>query len=294
MKAPFRLVVVCGDGSRVLRLSVPRGIAYGVLGLQAVVGTAMVGLSGDYAVLKRESNQMGAIRREAEDQRAFLASLYPRLAAMRDDVMDWKALHAKMWKAFGPAAGAEPEGTGIGGASTEAEPPPAGVTLHPSENLDLVETGVAEEGRRLRELARAASRTGKLVSALPLRWPVRGRVNSSYGRRRSPWSGRAERHDGIDIASPPGTPVKSPAAGTVVAASAHGNFGKHVTIDHGNGVRSRYGHLRQVDVSAGQRVEKGQVIGLVGNTGRSTGPHLHYELQVNGKPVDPRGFLPGQ
>jgi murein DD-endopeptidase MepM/ murein hydrolase activator NlpD len=288
MKPPFRLVVICGDGSRVLRLSVPRGIAFGVLGLQAVVGTAMVGLSGDYVSLKRESSQVAALRREAEDQRAFLAALQPRLAALRDDVMDWKALHAKMWKAFGPVAGLERKVTGIGGA---ADPPAADEKLGPSEDLDVVTTGVADEGRRLRELARAVSRTSKIVSALPLRWPVRGPVNSGYGRRRSPWSGRAEQHDGIDIGSPPGTPVKAPAPGTVVAASTRGGFGKHVTIEHGNGVRSLYGHLRQVTVSPGQRVEKGQVIGLVGSTGRSTGPHLHYELMVEGKPVDPRGFL---
>jgi murein DD-endopeptidase MepM/ murein hydrolase activator NlpD len=291
MKPPFNLVVVYGDGSRVLRLCIPRGIAYAVIGLQAIVGTAMVGLSGDYAVLKRESGRVAELRQRAADQGAFLESLRPRLAAMRADVAKWKALHDKMWKAFGPVAGLDQKEAGIGGAPLDAGSPSAGEKRLPAGDMDLVETGVAAEGRRLRELARAASRTGKIVSSLPLRWPLRGRVNSGYGRRRSPWSGRAEQHNGIDIGSSPGTPVTAPAAGTVVAASAHGGFGKHVTLDHGNGVRSLYGHLRQVTVSPGQRVEKGQVIGLVGSTGRSTGPHLHYELMVEGKPVDPQGFL---
>src|SRR5438093_1420683 len=127
--------------------------------------------------------------------------------------------------------------------------------------------------------------------ALPLRWPVRGPVKSEYGLRHSPWNGAWERHPGIDIGSPPGTPVTSPAPGRVVAASSQGGYGKHVTLAHGNGVKSRYAHLKQLDVKLGQRIEKGQVIGLVGSTGRSTGPHLHYEVLVEGKRVDPRGFL---
>jgi murein DD-endopeptidase MepM/ murein hydrolase activator NlpD len=85
--------------------------------------------------------------------------------------------------------------------------------------------------------------------------------------------------------------VTSPAAGTVVATGAGGDYGRYAQLDHANGVASLYGHLRRVDVKRGDRVEKGQVIGLVGSTGRSTGPHLHYEIRVDGKAVDPRRFL---
>ena len=129
------------------------------------------------------------------------------------------------------------------------------------------------------------------MTALPLRWPVRGPVRSEFGMRQSPLSGEPEDHKGIDIGSPPGTPVQSPAAGTVVAASSGGGYGRHVTVDHGYRVKSRYGHLEKLDVKVGQHVEKGDVIGLVGSTGRSTGPHLHYEVLVEGKQVNPRRFL---
>jgi murein DD-endopeptidase MepM/ murein hydrolase activator NlpD len=95
----------------------------------------------------------------------------------------------------------------------------------------------------------------------------------------------------MDISSPTGTPVRSPAAGVVVEASSTEDYGRHAMLDHGNGVRSLYGHLKKLDVKVGQKVEKGEVIGLVGSTGRSTGPHLHYEVRVEGKPVDPRAFL---
>src|SRR5207249_4670241 len=145
----------------------------------------------------------------------------------------------------------------------------------------------SETGTRWQSCAGA----GRIVHALPLRWPVHGPVKSGYGLRRSPWSGAPEHHEGIDIGSPPGTPVEAPAAGSVVEASSQGDFGKHVMLDHGNGVRSLYGHLKRVDVKVGQRVAKGQVIGPVGSTGRSTGPHLHYEVLMAGKPVDPSRFL---
>jgi murein DD-endopeptidase MepM/ murein hydrolase activator NlpD len=161
----------------------------------------------------------------------------------------------------------------------------------PWAELDLLARTVGEEGPRVRTLEQSVRRAGDLIQALPLRWPVRGAIKSSYGLRQSPWTGKPEQHDGIDIGSSPGTPIESPAPGKVVKAGSGPDFGRHVVIDHGNGVRSLYGHMKQVDVKAGQTVEKGQVIGLVGSSGKSTGPHLHYEVLVNGKAVDPRSFL---
>jgi len=284
MKPPFSLLVVYGDGSRVLRVYLPRWIVYGTLGSFAALAGAS--LSGGYVLHLGQGDQMAALRRRVDDQRALIDSFHTRVTAVRGEIMAWKALHARMWAALGPDAGAE-----VRGAAADAVAPVAGVEPTPREDLDLLATAVAQEGPRLRELARATTRTGRIVHALPLRWPVRGPVKSGYGPRRSPWNGAREVHEGIDIGSPPGTPIESPAAGTVVEASSQGGLGKHVTLDHGNGVRSRYGHLKKLDVKVGQRVAKGQVIGLVGSTGRSTGPHLHYEVVVAGKPVDPGPFL---
>ena len=284
MKPPFSLLVIHGDGSRVSRVYLPRWILYGTLGSLAAIVVAS--FSGEYLLGRRDGDQVAALRRRVDDQRALIDSFHTRVAAVRGEITAWRALHAKMWDALGPEAGA-----GAGGAAPEAVAAAAGVEPPPREELDLLATSVAQEGPRLRELTRAISRTGKIVHALPLRWPVRGPVKSGYGMRRSPWNGAREHHDGIDIGSPPGTPVESPAPGTVVEASSQGGLGKHVTLDHGNGVRSRYGHLKKLDVKVGQRVAKGQVIGLVGSTGRSTGPHLHYEVVVAGKPVDPGPFL---
>ena len=291
MKPAFSIVLVNGGGSRVLRFCVPRWITYGTLGSVAAVVAAAVGVTGYYAFLRQEDGQMVALRRRVDDQRELIDSFQTQVTAVRSEIMEWKALHSQMWEALGPETGPEQTPTGVGGGTPDAEAPTASVEPRLGGELELLATTVAEEGPRLRELERVISRTGRLMSALPLRWPVRGPVKSEYGLRHSPWNGAWERHPGIDIGSPPGTPVTSPAPGRVVAASSQGGYGKHVTLAHGNGVKSRYAHLKQLDVKLGQRIEKGQVIGLVGSTGRSTGPHLHYEVLVEGKRVDPRGFL---
>jgi murein DD-endopeptidase MepM/ murein hydrolase activator NlpD len=121
----------------------------------------------------------------------------------------------------------------------------------------------------------------------PLSLPVDGRITSHFGLRADPLGKGERRHAGIDIAAPVGTPVKAMAAGTVVFSGSAGGYGNLVAIDHGNGVTTRYAHNRALLVSVGQRVTLGQEIAQVGSTGRSTGPHLHFEVLRDGQAVDP-------
>jgi murein DD-endopeptidase MepM/ murein hydrolase activator NlpD len=128
----------------------------------------------------------------------------------------------------------------------------------------------------------------------PSIWPVFGRLESGVGGRRNPFSGRGfEYHEGQDIDATYGTPVQVSAGGRVTIAGWQRGYGKVVYVDHGNGLSTRYGHLSEIDVAIGQSVTQGQTIGLVGSTGRSTGPHLHYEVRINNQPVDPKPYLPG-
>jgi len=136
----------------------------------------------------------------------------------------------------------------------------------------------------------ALGRRGPLVSA-PVLWPVHGRLTSGFGRRRSPWTGRPDFHAGVDIAARPGTRIRAPGAGTVVFAGERGALGRAVILDHGGGIRTVFGHASRLFVRPGQRVRRGQPIAAVGSSGRSTGPHLHYTVLVNGEPIDPRRFL---
>ena len=125
----------------------------------------------------------------------------------------------------------------------------------------------------------------------PSIWPTGGTVTSGFGWRISPWGEGSEFHQGIDIANSLGTPIVATADGKVVQSGWSGGYGNLVQIDHGNGIATMYGHNSQLVVSDGQQVRKGQIIAYLGSTGRSTGPHVHYEIRVNGKSIDPVGFL---
>jgi len=129
--------------------------------------------------------------------------------------------------------------------------------------------------------------------AVPLRKPVIGEVDMSspFGMRMDPFNGRPAIHTGIDLRGEVGEPVRATAAGRVSLAGREGGYGNMVEIDHGNGLATRYGHLSEIDVKVGQMVRIGETIGHIGSTGRSTGPHLHYETRVNGEAVDPQKFL---
>lgn len=128
---------------------------------------------------------------------------------------------------------------------------------------------------------------------LPTMWAHLGKINNEFGFRRNPFGGRTyEFHAGMDIDGERGDLVVAPANGTVVSAGYKGGYGNMVEIDHGMGLTTRYGHLSKIETEAGSVVMRGQLIGQVGSTGRSTGPHLHYELLLNDRAINPRHFLP--
>ncbi|MFN7729850.1 MAG: M23 family metallopeptidase [Bdellovibrio sp.] len=141
------------------------------------------------------------------------------------------------------------------------------------------------------DLWESLSERQSLLTSTPNIRPARGWFTSRFGYRVSPFTGRAALHAGLDIAAAPGSPIYAPADGIVTYAGYDESYGKMVTIDHGYGVTTRYGHCAQVYVQVGQKVARYDVIASVGNTGRSTGPHLHYEVRVNGVPRNPALYI---
>lgn len=143
-------------------------------------------------------------------------------------------------------------------------------------------------------LSRAqVDKLNRTLAMVPYRKPVVGEIelSSGFGVRNDPFVGRPAMHTGLDFRASTGDPVRATADGRVVNAGWSGGYGRMVEIDHGNGLATRYGHMSQIDVKVGQVVKIGEVIGEVGSTGRSTGPHLHYETRINGEAVDPQRFL---
>ncbi len=141
------------------------------------------------------------------------------------------------------------------------------------------------------ELWQSLAEQQSLISATPSIRPARGWYTSKFGYRISPFTGRPMMHQGLDIAASPGAPIYAPADGVVSFAGYDAGYGKLVSIDHGYGVVTRYGHTSQIFVEVGQKIHRHDVVAAVGTTGRSTGPHLHYEVRVNNVPVDPQNYV---
>ncbi len=156
------------------------------------------------------------------------------------------------------------------------------------KQLRLVST-VQEEG--FESLMKHLVDQGNLLAHTPAIRPTRGIVTSRFGSRTSPFTGRSEFHEGLDIANRNGTPVVAPADGVVTFAASKGFWGNMMLVNHGHGMVTRYAHLSKFLKKSGDRVKRGDIIGEIGTTGRSTGPHLHYEVHLNGIPINPERYI---
>jgi murein DD-endopeptidase MepM/ murein hydrolase activator NlpD len=160
-----------------------------------------------------------------------------------------------------------------------------------SARLDWVGAAAKEAIAKAEKLSVLLEGQQSLLAATPSRRPSKGYVTSVYGMRIDPFTGLAQLHTGIDFSASLGAPANATADGVVTFSGTHGAHGKMVEVDHGNGIETRYGHLSKMLVKVGATVKRGETIGEIGNTGRSTGPHLHYEILLNGIPQDPRRFM---
>ena len=288
-RSQFSLLIVRGDGERVLRLTFPRrGAVLAGVALTLVVAVTGV-LFGDWMKLRELTREAVTFQDQIHQQRATIKSFHRRVAELQQEMSGWSELHAKIWEPLGPDPSPRGRDRGIGGGTTSSDGMPP--RLSPLEELDRLGKSVKEQTDNLRALEKLMSRAGRVLASLPTRWPVRGAVNSEFGHRPSPWTSDREFHSGLDIRAQRNTPVYAPAAGTVIHAGPAQDYGIAIVVDHGQAIRTLYGHLSKVNVRDGQRVERGALIGHTGNTGRSSGPHLHYEILVKGQAVNPRAYL---
>ncbi|MCB2225189.1 MAG: M23 family metallopeptidase [Desulfarculaceae bacterium] len=158
-------------------------------------------------------------------------------------------------------------------------------------DLDRLSAASEAERQMQQHLAAFLHERRSILAATPSIWPVRGWVTSGYGRRISPFSKTSQFHAGLDISTRRGTPIVAPAPGVVTFAGREGGFGRMLAINHGHGIVTRYAHLNKIKVKAGQKVARGDAIATVGSTGRSTGPHLHYEVLLSGVPTNPMYYI---
>lgn len=177
-----------------------------------------------------------------------------------------------------------------GGGDFRREQTPAQIAAV-AESLNSIEMQLDTYRENLEEMVSSLEERQAYLEAKPSIWPARGRITSRYGYRRSPFSGKREFHQGVDVAAPRGTPVVATGAGVVTFAGWRSGYGRTVMINHGYGYKTFYAHNDSIKVKVGQQVSKGQVIAYMGSTGRSTGSHVHYEVHVNGKPTNPANYM---
>jgi murein DD-endopeptidase MepM/ murein hydrolase activator NlpD len=167
-------------------------------------------------------------------------------------------------------------------------------TISPSldpRSLDQATTALSDLESRSKHLETFFADQRVLLASTPSIWPVRGYLSANFGNRIDPFTGQRDFHMGIDVSTPSGTKIVAPADGVIVSCGTKGGYGNTTIIDHGFGLVTRYGHMDHFNVRPGQRVHRGDVIGFVGNTGRSTAPHLHYEVWVRDQAQNPISFI---
>jgi len=212
------------------------------------------------------------LRAENERQRQELNSLSNRVEAVEDTS-----------RKLAEKSGVVNEAPTVPGSGGPALPLDA-------EGLTVLESKMNQLERTIKAFENVFRERGYTPSV----WPVVGNLESGFGARRNPFGGSSyEFHSGQDIDAQTGDPVVAAATGQVTFVGWQNGYGQLIVIDHGGGLTSRYGHLSHIDVAQGQTIERGQFIGRVGSTGRSTGPHLHYEIRINDEPVNPLQYLSG-
>jgi murein DD-endopeptidase MepM/ murein hydrolase activator NlpD len=259
-------------------LLVPLGLGLAAIG---AVQTEMISLRGLNATLGLENESYRAATGELAEQ---ISSLRTAL----DDIGEKADLDPATRKAIDrlPAVvRSRAMGGGTPGAFADRSTP------FPERTLGLLRDLLDVLENRLAVVRTSVESQHALANATPSIWPVAGWLSSAFGARRDPFNGSADFHPGLDISANRGTPVFATAAGRVESASYHGNYGNSILIDHGFGISTRFGHLSGFAVRPGQHIRRGDVIGYVGSTGRATSAHLHYEVLLNGRAVNPMPLL---
>ncbi|HVN92215.1 MAG TPA: M23 family metallopeptidase [Terracidiphilus sp.] len=300
----YILFVARDEDGQLRKIPLPLKYVYGFVAAAVVGAFTIVGLAGSYTrmVLKTESfNQVRA-------DRETLRQNYQRMAAIAHNrgvqVASLGALANEVSALYGLRQNRLQQAAEAKSAETKAASAPVAATPSDDANPQQVANTI-DEFYALRSEAMSGAVSRALESGLtanftgdwteladaPSMWPVEGRVASSFGQRQDPINGEGAFHTGVDIDAPYGTPVRAAADGEVTGAQMGAGYGRAVVLDHGHDVMTLYGHLSAIAVVPGQHVTRGQVIGYIGESGRATGPHLHYEVRLHDVPVNPYKYL---
>lgn len=290
----YTFLVFPGTHGKLRKLKLPYYVIHVLLALSLVGVMTVVVLANTYARMLIKVSDYNSLRAKSEALKTQYRSLESVASQTNAKLHSLQSLASQVALTYG-----------LGGAHRTAFPQrlldlAADGSQNPKEsyNASLYTFNILEAsamGSSSQDIVQEVLADPSIIhhSDTPSIWPVRGEVTAGFGERLDPLNGEGEFHAGIDIASPAGTPVECTGDGIVFAAGRDAGYGNAVLVDHGNGITTKYGHLSKIFVVVGQEVKRGQFIGAVGSTGKSTGPHLHYEVHLQDTPVNPEKYLHG-
>lgn len=290
----FKLIYLSHDLTKKVEFTLTHRkvrVALLALGVGFLITNVVAGFFMSFMINSRENTELKA---ENETLRSHLNQVETRLSGV-GDVLSTLSTTDKMVRMMVdmPVVDDDVRQVGVGGSPLES--PASDIDPQLSNvlwTLDRVDREIELQKTSFEEIHQKLTEDQERLDHTPTQRPVQGGfISSGFGVRRDPFTKSMNRHEGIDISQERGTPVSATAAGKVIYTGYYYSYGKFVVIDHGYGYQTAYGHLHAIDCREGQMVAKGQHIAQVGSTGRSTGCHLHYEVRVNGEPVDPSDYF---
>ncbi len=293
------LVIIPENAARVKQFEFSRAFIVLAGCVTVLCVTAISFIVYDYCKLKKALPFAHLLERQVTDQRAQIQVFAKEIDTLKSDMMALQEFEKKIRVVanIGHPAGQDAV-FGIGGSMPEDLDASLPLTeKHNSllremhDQVEQLHEASAIQKKAFGDLHEYLQGQKSLLASTPTIRPTTGWISSRFGYRISPFTGAKEFHQGIDIATRRDTPIVAPADGTVTFVGRKGRLGKSMVIDHGNGMLTRYGHVNKYLVKRGTHVKRGEKIALVGNTGRSTAPHLHYEVHLNGLPVNPKKHI---
>ncbi|MCY4383146.1 MAG: M23 family metallopeptidase [Nitrospinae bacterium] len=299
MRKKYTIVVIPSNSSKTRRLSITRAmLILLVFGLCSLAGTTLY-LAQERVHTARHLAKLSPLENQNQTQKELLEKFNAKLQSLDNNLIQLKQQEEKLRIMASLKPGKEKDDLGVGGVSKDALP--EGLEkLAPSEQRFIrrlnrqfqdIEKRTTEQESAFKDLLRAFRDRSILLAHTPSIWPVKGWLSSSFGYRRSPFTNRREFHAGIDIVAREGTSIFAPADGVVISDRRAVGYGKILKIQHMQGIVTSFAHNSVHLVKVGQRIRRGDIIAKVGSTGRSTGPHLHYEVRINGVAINPRLYI---
>jgi len=293
-------IVVMPEGARRVRqLKVPKLLLLLVFPLLIGAGLLLAWIIKDYLSVKIDVPRLAYLQKENSQQQEQIASLTEKIRIIQKKLTELNDFDRKLRTMVNLESTRDtPQFVGMGGSDPASSSSRAAAeklnsklvrTMHRS--LDEIENEISAQLSERTELLSYLNKQKTLLASTPSIWPTKGWISSDFGYRLSPFTNEKEFHKGLDICNRRGAPIITPADGVVTAVESDPGYGRIITINHGSGLVTRYAHLDKVNVKKGQAVKRGQEVALVGNTGRTTGPHLHYEVHLNGVPVNPMRYI---